>query len=59
VLMIVVSILHLHYLAVAQTDVLRTILESLMSSGRSFSSQLPVEDFYVYFFSAVGYSNVC
>jgi hypothetical protein len=59
VLMIVVSILHLPYLAVAQSDVLRTILESLMSSRRSFSSQLPVEDFYVYFFSAVSYSNVC
>jgi hypothetical protein len=59
VLMLVVSILHLHYPAPAQTDALRTILESLMSSKRSFSSQLPVEDFYVGFFSAVSYSNDC
>jgi hypothetical protein len=32
VLMVVVSILHLHYPAAAQTDALRTILENLMSS---------------------------
>jgi hypothetical protein len=57
VLMLVVSILHLHYPAAAQTDALRTILESLMSSRCSFSSQLPVEDFYVCFFSVVSYSN--
>jgi hypothetical protein len=59
VLMLVVSILHLHYLAAARTDALRTILESLMSSRCSFSSQLPMEDFYVYFFSVVSYSNDC
>jgi hypothetical protein len=59
VLMLVVSILHLHYLAAGQTDALRTILGSLMSSRRSFSNQLPVEDFYVGFFSTVSYSNDC
>jgi hypothetical protein len=58
VLMLVVSILHLHYPA-AHMDALRISLESLMSSRRSFSSQLPVEDFYVCFFSAVSYSNDC
>jgi hypothetical protein len=36
VLMLVVSILHLHYLAASQMDALRTTLESLMSSRRSF-----------------------
>jgi hypothetical protein len=36
VLMHVVSILHLHYPAAAQTDALRTTLESLMSSRRLF-----------------------
>jgi hypothetical protein len=51
VLMLVVSILHLHYpAAVAQMDALRISLESLMGSRRSFSSQLPVEDFCVCFF---------
>jgi hypothetical protein len=55
--MLVVSILHLHYPAAAETDALRTILESLMSSRRSFSGQLPVEDFYVYFLSIDSYSN--
>jgi hypothetical protein len=30
-----------------------------MGSRRSFSSQLPMEDFYVCFFSAVSYSNDC
>jgi hypothetical protein len=50
VLMLVVSILHLHYPAAAQLDALRISLESLMSFRRSFSSQLPVEDFYVCFF---------
>jgi hypothetical protein len=59
VLMLVVSILHLHYLAAAQMDALRISLESLMSYKRSFSSQLPVEDFYVCFFSAVSYTNDC
>jgi hypothetical protein len=59
VLKLVVSILHLHYPAAAQMDALRTTLGSLMSSRRSFSSQLPVEDFYVCFFSAVSYSNDC
>jgi hypothetical protein len=53
----VVSILHLHYPASAQTDALRTILESLMSSRRSFLQSAAVEDFYVYI-SAVSYSNV-
>jgi hypothetical protein len=38
VLMLVVSILHLHYPAAAQMDALRTTLESFMSSRRSFSS---------------------
>jgi hypothetical protein len=57
--MLVVSILHLHYSAAAQMDALRISLECLMSSRRSFSSQLPVEDFYVYFFSVVSYSNDC
>jgi hypothetical protein len=32
---------------------------SSMGSRRSFSSQLPMEDFYVCFFSAVSYSNDC
>jgi hypothetical protein len=50
VLMLVVSILHLHYPTAAQMDILRISQESLMSSRRSFSSQLPVEDFYVCFF---------
>jgi hypothetical protein len=59
VLMLVVSILHLHYPTAAQMDTLRISLESLMSSRRSFSSQLPVEDFYVCSFSAVSYSNNC
>jgi uncharacterized membrane protein len=36
VLMLVVSILHLHYPAAAQTDALRIILESLMSCRRLF-----------------------
>jgi hypothetical protein len=59
VLTLVVSMLHLHYPATAQMDALRISLESLMSSRRSFSSQLPVEDFCVRFFSAVSYSNGC
>jgi hypothetical protein len=59
VLMLVVSILHLQYPAVAQTDALRTILESLMSSRCSFSSQLLVEDFCFYFSSAVSHPNDC
>jgi hypothetical protein len=59
VLILVVSILHVHYPAAAQMDALRISLESLMGSRRSFSSQLPVEDFYVCFFSAVSYSNDC
>jgi hypothetical protein len=59
VLMIIVSILHLHYPAADQMDALRISLESSMSSRRSFSSQLPVEDFFVCFFSAVSYSNDC
>jgi hypothetical protein len=40
-------------------DVLRTTMKNSMGSRRSFSSQLPVEDFCVCFFSAVSYSNVC
>jgi hypothetical protein len=59
VLMLVVSILHLHYPAVAQMDALRISLESLMSSRRSLSRQLPLEDFYVCFISDVSYSNDC
>jgi hypothetical protein len=59
VLMLVISILHLHYPAAAQIDALRISLGSLMSSRRSFSSQLPVEDFCMGFFSAVSYSNDC
>jgi hypothetical protein len=59
VLMFVVSILDLHYPTVAQMDALRISLGSLMSSRRSLSSQLPVEGFYVCFFSAVSYSNDC
>jgi hypothetical protein len=59
VLMLVVSILNLHYPAAAQMDALRISLESLRSSRRSFFSQLPVEDFYVCFFSVVSYSNGC
>jgi hypothetical protein len=47
VLMLVVPLLHLHYPATAQMDALRISLESSMGSRRSFSSQLPVEDFYV------------
>jgi hypothetical protein len=57
--MLVISILHLHYPAAAQTDALRTTLESLMSSRHSFSSQLPVEDLYVCLFSAASYSDDC
>jgi hypothetical protein len=38
-------------------DVLKTTMMSSMRSRRSFSSQLPVEDFYVCFFSTVSYSN--
>jgi hypothetical protein len=57
--MLVVSILHLHYPTVAHMDALRISLESLMSSRCSFSSQLPVEDFYVCFFSVVSYTNDC
>jgi hypothetical protein len=57
VLKLVVSILHLHYPAAAQMDALWISLESLMSSRHSFSSQLPVEDFCVCFFSIVSYSN--
>jgi hypothetical protein len=45
--------------ATAQMDVLRTIMKSSMGSRRSFSSQLPVEDFCMCFFSAVSYSNDC
>jgi hypothetical protein len=59
VLMLVVSILHLHYPVAAQMDALRISLETLMSFTRPFSSQLPAEDFYVCFFSAVSYSNSC
>jgi hypothetical protein len=50
VLMLVVSILHLHYPAAAQMDALRISLENSMSSRRSFFSQLLVEDFCVCFF---------
>jgi hypothetical protein len=57
VLMLVVPLLHLHYPAAAQMDVLKTTMTSSMGSRRSFSSQLPVEDFCVSFFSAVSYSN--
>jgi hypothetical protein len=59
VLMLVVHLLHLHYPAVAQMGVLKTTMMSSMGSRRPFSSQLPVEDFYVCFFSAVSYSNDC
>jgi hypothetical protein len=57
--MLVVSVLHLHYPGAAQMNALRISLESLMSSRHSFSSQLPMEDFCVCFFSAVSYSNDC
>jgi hypothetical protein len=57
VLMLVVPLLHLHYPTAAQMDVLRTTMKNSMGSRRSFSSQLPVEDFCVCFFSAVSYSN--
>jgi hypothetical protein len=40
-------ILHLHNPVAAQMDALRISLESSMGSRRSFSSQLPVEDFCV------------
>jgi hypothetical protein len=59
VLMLVVPLLHLHYPTAAQMDALRISMKSSMSSRRSFSSQLPVEDFCVCFFSAVSYSNDC
>jgi hypothetical protein len=58
VLMLIVPLLHLHYSAAPQMDALRISMKSSMSSRRSFSSQLPVEDFCV-FFSAVSYSNDC
>jgi hypothetical protein len=51
--------LHLHYPAIAQIDALRISMKSSMSSRRSFSSQLPVEDFCMCLLSAVSYSNVC
>jgi hypothetical protein len=57
--MLVVSILHLHYPTATQMDALRISLENSMSSRRSFSSQLHVEDFYVCFFFAVSYSKGC
>jgi hypothetical protein len=59
VLMLVVSISHLHYPTAAQMDALRIFLESSMGSRRLFSGQLPVEDFCMCFFSAVSYSNDC
>jgi hypothetical protein len=59
VLTLVVYLLHLHYPAAAQMGVLKTTMMSSMGSRRPFSSQLPVEDFYVCFFSAVSYSNEC
>jgi hypothetical protein len=59
VLMLVVPLLHLHYPAAAQMDALRISLENSMSSRRSFSSQLLVEDFCMCFFSAFSYSNDC
>jgi hypothetical protein len=59
VLMLVVHLLHLHYPAAAQMGVLKTTVMSSMGSRRPFSSQLPVEDFYVCFFSVVSYSNDC
>jgi hypothetical protein len=49
VLMLVFHLLHLHYPAAAQMGVLKTTMMSLMGSRRSFSSQLPVEDFFVCF----------
>jgi hypothetical protein len=57
--MLVVPLLHLHYSVAAQMGVLKTTMRNSMGSRRSFSSQLPVEDFCVCFFSAVGYSNDC
>jgi hypothetical protein len=59
VLMLVVHLLHLHYPAAAQMGVLKTTMMSSMGSRCSFSSQLPVEDFCVWFFSVVSYSNDC
>jgi hypothetical protein len=47
VLMLVVPLLHLHYPAAAQMDVLRTTIKNSVGSRRSFSSQLPVDDFCV------------
>jgi hypothetical protein len=55
--MLVVHLLHIHYPAAAQMGVLKTTMMSSMGSRCSFFSQLPVEDFYVCFFSAVSYSN--
>jgi hypothetical protein len=55
--MLVVPLLHLHYPAAAQMGVLKTTMMSSMGSRRSFSSQLPMEDFCVCFFSVVSYSN--
>jgi hypothetical protein len=48
--MLVVPLLHLHYPAAAQMDVLRISLEISMGSRRSLSSQLLVEDFCVCFY---------
>jgi hypothetical protein len=48
--MLVLSILHLHYPVATRMDALRISLENSMSSRHSFSSQLPVEDFYVCFY---------
>jgi hypothetical protein len=58
-LMLVVPLLHLHYPTATQMDVLRITMKNSMGSRRLFSSQLPVEDFCVCFFSAVSYSNDC
>jgi hypothetical protein len=52
-------ILQLHYPAAAQMDAMRISMKSSMSSRHLFSSQLPVEDFCVCFFSSVSYTNVC
>jgi hypothetical protein len=58
VLMLVVSILHLHDPTAAQMDALKISLENSMRSRRSFSSQLPVEDLFACFFSAEIFGHV-
>jgi hypothetical protein len=59
VLMLVVSILHLHYPAAAQMDVLRIFLETSMGSRHSFPVSCLWRTSACVSFSAVSYLNDC